>query len=454
MEKKQQHTIKKILIANRGEIAVRIIRACRELGIKSVAVYSEADKHSLHAKLADESICIGPAESKKSYLNIPSLIAAAEVSGADAIHPGYGFLSENAPFAEIVRKCGFIFIGPTPEQMRLLGEKVSARDVARKAGLPFLPGSKTALESVDDAKKMAKEIGFPVILKASGGGGGRGMKIVRAESDLEKSYFTCRQEAANAFGNSDVYIEKYLENPRHVEIQIMADLHGNIIHLGERDCSVQRRHQKVIEEAPCNLLNEQERNKIGHYAIQLAKQVGYHGAGTVEFLMDDDKNVYFMEMNTRIQVEHPVTEMITGVDLVQLQILVAMGKPLPLSQKDVHLHGHAIECRINAEDPKNFAPWPGHISAYSCPGGLGVRVDGFVYHGYTVQPYYDSMLTKLIVHADTREQAIKRMQGALKEFIVDGIRTNIPFHLEVLKHPDFVNGTHSTRFLEKAGFVK
>lgn len=454
MEKKQQHTIKKILIANRGEIAVRIIRACRELGIKSVAVYSEADKHSLHAKLADESICIGPAESKKSYLNIPSLIAAAEVSGADAIHPGYGFLSENASFAEIVHKCGFIFIGPTPEQMRLLGEKVSARDVARKAGLPFLPGSKQALESVDEAKKMAKEIGFPVILKASGGGGGRGMKIVRAESDLEKSYFTCRQEAANAFGNSDVYIEKYLENPRHVEIQIMADLHGNIIHLGERDCSVQRRHQKVIEEAPCNLLNEQERNKIGHYAIQLAKQVGYHGAGTVEFLMDDDKNVYFMEMNTRIQVEHPVTEMITGVDLVQLQILVAMGKPLPLSQKDVHLHGHAIECRINAEDPKNFAPWPGHISAYSCPGGLGVRVDGFVYHGYTVQPYYDSMLTKLIVHADTREQAITRMQGALKEFIVDGIRTNIPFHLEVLKHPDFVNGTHSTRFLEKAGFVK
>lgn len=452
--KSKPHSIKKILIANRGEIAVRIIRACRELGIKSVAVYSDADKHSLHAKLADESICIGPAESKKSYLNIPSIIAAAEVSGADAIHPGYGFLSENPTFAETIRKCGFIFIGPTPEQMRLLGEKVSARDVARKAGLPFLPGSKTALETVDDAKKMAKQIGFPVILKASGGGGGRGMKIVHKESDLEKSYSTCRQEAANAFGNSDVYIEKYLENPRHVEIQIMADMHGNIIHFGERDCSVQRRHQKVIEEAPCNLLSEKERNKIGDYAIRLAKEVGYHGAGTVEFLMDDDKNVYFMEMNTRIQVEHPVTEAVTGVDLVRTQILVAMGGKLPMTQKDVTIRGHAIECRINAEDPKNFAPWPGHIDAYSAPGGFGVRVDGFVYHGYTVLPYYDSMLTKLIVYADTRELAIKRMQSALSEFIIDGIRTNIPFHLEVLKHPDFVNGTHSTRFLERAGFVK
>jgi len=445
---------KKILIANRGEIAVRIIRACRELGIKTVAVYSKADEHSLHAKLADESICIGPAESKKSYLNIPSIIAAAEVSGADAIHPGYGFLSENAAFAEICRKCKINFIGPTPEQMKQLGEKVAARDVARKAGLPFLPGSKSALENVAAAKKIAKEIGFPVILKASGGGGGRGMKIVHKEEDLEKGYFTCRQEAASAFGNSEVYLEKYLENPRHVEIQLMADKHGNIVHLGERDCSIQRRHQKVIEEAPCNLLSEKDRIKIGGYAIALAKEVGYHGAGTVEFLMDEHKNVYFMEMNTRIQVEHPVTEQVSGIDLVRTQILVAMGYKLPFSQKDIHIKGHAIECRINAEDPKTFAPWPGHLTAYSSPGGLGVRVDGFVYHGYTVVPYYDSMLAKLIVTADTRELAIKRMECALKEFIVDGIRTNIPFHLKVLEHPDFVNGTHSTRFLERAGFVK
>ena len=446
--------MKKILIANRGEIAVRIIRACRELGIKSVAIYSQADAHSLHAKLADESICIGPAESKKSYLHIPAIIAAAEVSGADAIHPGYGFLSENAHFAEVCEKCNIKFIGPTPEQMRKLGEKVAAREVARKAGLPFLPGSKSAIESIDVAKKTAKEIGFPVILKASGGGGGRGMKIVHKDSDLEKAYFTCRQEAAAAFGNSEVYLEKYLENPRHVEIQIMADKHGNIVHLGERDCSIQRRHQKVIEEAPCNLLNEKERNKIGSYAVSLAKEVGYHGAGTVEFLMDDDKNVYFMEMNTRIQVEHPVTEQITGVDLVRTQILVAMGEKLPFTQKDIQIKGHAIECRINAEDPKSFSPWPGKITAYSSPGGLGVRVDGFVYHGYTVVPYYDSMLTKLIVTADTRELAIKKMECALKEFIIDGIRTNIPFHLEVLKHPDFMQGKHSTRFLERAGFVK
>jgi acetyl-CoA carboxylase biotin carboxylase subunit len=445
---------KKVLIANRGEIAVRIIRACRELGIKTVAVYSKADEHSLHAKLADESICIGPAESKKSYLNIPAIIAAAEVSGADAIHPGYGFLSENASFAEICRKCDIHFIGPTPEQMKQLGEKVAARDVARKAGLPFLPGSKSALESVDMAKKMAKEIGLPVILKASGGGGGRGMKIVHKESDLEKAYFTCRQEAASAFGNSEVYLEKYLENPRHVEIQIMADKYGNVVHIGERDCSIQRRHQKVIEEAPCQLLTDKERIKIGGYAISLAKQVGYHGAGTVEFLMDDDKNVYFMEMNTRIQVEHPVTEQISGIDLVRTQILVAQGEKLPFTQKDIQIRGHAIECRINAEDPVTFAPWPGHITAYSAPGGLGVRVDGFVYHGYTVVPHYDSMLTKLIVHADTRELAIKRMQCALREFIVDGIRTNIAFHLKVLEHPDFVNDKHSTRFLERAGFVK
>ncbi len=446
--------MKKILIANRGEIAVRIIRACRELGIKSVAVYSKADEHSLHAKLADEAVCIGPAESKKSYLNIPAIIAAAEISGADAIHPGYGFLSENANFADICNKCHITFIGPTAEQMKLLGEKISARDVARKAGLPFLSGSKKALENVEEAIKISQEIGFPVILKASGGGGGRGMKIVYKKEDLEKSYLTCRQEAVVAFGNSEVYIEKYLESPRHIEIQIMADKHGNIVHLGERDCSVQRRHQKVIEEGPCNLLNAKERAKLGKYAIQLAKEVGYHGAGTVEFLMDENKNFYFMEMNTRIQVEHPVTEQITGIDLVRTQILVACGEKLPFKQSDIQIRGHAIECRINAEDPKSFAPWPGLIKAYSPPGGLGVRVDGFVYHGYTVVPYYDSMLSKLIVHADTRDLAIQRMKSALSEFIVDGIRTNIPLHLEVLNHPDFINDSHSTRFFEKAGYIK
>lgn len=446
--------MKKILIANRGEIAVRIIRACRELGIKTVAVYSQADAHSLHAKLADESICIGPAESKKSYLNIPAIMAAAEVSGADAIHPGYGFLSENAHFAEVCQKCDIAFIGPKPEQMRALGEKVAARDVARRAKLPFLPGSPGALPDVSSAKKAAKEIGFPVILKASGGGGGRGMKIVTSDAELEKAYLNCRNEAASAFGNSEVYIEKYLENPRHVEIQLMADSFGNVVHLGERDCSVQRRHQKVIEEGPCSLLDDGARKKIGEHAVALAREVGYLGAGTVEFLMDDDRNVYFMEMNTRIQVEHPVTEAITGIDLVRTQILVALGEKLSFKQKDIKLQGHAIECRINAEDPKSFAPWPGQITAYSPPGGFGVRVDSFVYHGYTVVPHYDSLLAKLIVHADTRDLAIAKMECALREFLIDGIRTNIPFHREVLAHPDFRAGIHSTRFLERAGFVK
>lgn len=446
--------MKKVLIANRGEIAVRVIRACKELGIKTVAVYSKADADSLHAKLADESICIGAAESKKSYLHIPSILAAAEISGADAIHPGYGFLSENAHFADVCEKCNITFIGPKPNQMRALGDKISARAVARKAGLPFLPGTQQALQSPDEARASAKSIGYPVILKASGGGGGRGMKIVYAEKDLENAYISCRNEAGAAFGNTEVYIEKYLENPRHIEIQIMADTHGNVVHLGERDCSVQRRHQKVIEEAPCNLLDDGLRKKIGSYAVALAKEVGYQGAGTVEFLMDDDRNVYFMEMNTRIQVEHPVTEQVTGIDLVQTQIKVAMGEKLSFKQSDIVIKGHSIECRINAEDPKSFAPWPGHVSHYSVPGGLGVRVDGFVYHGYTVVPHYDSMIAKLIVTADTREQAIRKMEVALGEFLIEGIRTNIPFHLEVLKHPEFRLGKHSTRFLERAGFVK
>jgi acetyl-CoA carboxylase biotin carboxylase subunit len=446
--------MKKILIANRGEIAIRVIRACRELGIKSVAVYSKADEHSLHAKLADESICIGPAESKKSYLHIPALIAAAEISGADAIHPGYGFLSENALFAQICKKCSIQFIGPTEEQMRSLGEKVSARAVARKAGLPFLPGSPDAIPDVESAKRIAREIGFPVILKASGGGGGRGMKIVKSDLDLERSYLSCRSEAQAAFGNSEVYIEKYLENPRHVEIQLLGDKHGNVVYVGERDCSVQRRHQKVIEEGPCTLLNEEERHRIGRFAVALAQEVGYVGAGTVEFLMDDDRQVYFMEMNTRIQVEHPVSEQISGIDLVKNQILVAMGHKLPFQQNEIKISGHSIECRINAEDPKTFAPWPGKITAYSPPGGMGVRVDSFIYHGYTVVPHYDSLLAKLIVTADDRPKAIQKMQTALREFLIEGIRTNIPFHQEVLAHPEFLANRHSTRFLERAGFVK
>ncbi len=445
---------KKILIANRGEIAVRIIRACRELGIKSVAVYSEADKHSIHTKLADESICIGPAPSNQSYLNIPTIIAAAELSGADAIHPGYGFLSENSTFAEVCRSSEFVFIGPTPEQMNKLGDKVSARAVAKIAGLPFLPGSQAALNNAEEAKKMASSIGYPIIFKASGGGGGRGMKIVHRESDVEQAFLTCRSEAIAGFGNGDVYIEKYLEHPRHIEIQLLADSHGKILSLGERDCSVQRRHQKVIEEAPCALLTPEIRKQLGEHAISLARTVGYAGAGTVEFLMDENKNFYFMEMNTRVQVEHPVTEQITGIDIVKHQILVAMGEHLPFEQEDIKINGHSIECRINAEDPVSFAPWPGKITAYSPPGGLGIRIDSFVYNEYTVVPYYDSMIGKLIVHANSREEALARMRSALKEFLIDGIRTNISFHEKVLLEPEFIEDRHSTRFLEENGYVK
>ena len=361
--------MKKILVANRGEIAVRVIRACRELGLRTVAVYSEADRDSLHAKLADESVCIGRPPSAESYLNIPAMMAAAEVSGADAIHPGYGFLSENAHFADVCERCGVTFIGPTAEQMRRLGAKVAARDVAREAGLPFLPGAEKALSGPDEALMLSRTIGFPVIFKASGGGGGRGMKIVRTEEAVETAFLSCQSEARAAFGNADVYVEKYLEKPRHVEVQIMADSHGNIVHFGERDCSVQRRHQKVIEEAPCPHFSAEDRARVGNYAVALARKVGYLGAGTVEFLMDEKRQVYFMEMNTRIQVEHPVTEMITGFDLVREQILVAQGYPLSIKQEDIRWRGHAIECRINAEDPKSFAPWPGTIMSYSAPGG-------------------------------------------------------------------------------------
>lgn len=446
--------MKKVLVANRGEIAVRVIRACRELGIQTVAVYSEADRDSLHAKLADESVCIGRAPSAESYLNIPAIMAAAEVSGADSIHPGYGFLSENAHFADVCAKCGVNFIGPKADQMRQLGAKVAARDVARDAGLPFLPGAENALSGPEEALAIARTIGFPVIFKASGGGGGRGMKIVRDEEGVENAFLSCQNEARAAFGNPDVYAEKFLERPRHVEVQIMADAHGNIVHFGERDCSVQRRHQKVIEEAPCPHFDEADRKRVGGFAVSLARKVGYLGAGTVEFLMDDNRNVYFMEMNTRIQVEHPVTELITGFDLVREQILVAQGHPLSVKQSDIKWRGHAIECRINAEDPKTFAPWPGKITAYSAPGGEGIRVDSFIYHGYTVVPNYDSLLSKVIAFAPTRERAIEKMKRALHEYVIEGIRTNIPFHRRVLDHEVFRDARHSTRFLEEEGFVK
>ena len=446
--------MKKVLIANRGEIAVRIIRACRELGYKTVAVYSEADATSIHSKLADESICIGPASSTESYLNIPAIMAAAEMSGADAIHPGFGFLAENPRFAESCRRCDVTFIGPTPEQMHALGDKIRAREVAKKAGLPFLPGSNGAIETVEQGLSEAERIGYPVILKASGGGGGRGMKIVHNEEDFERAYQSCQTEAAASFGNPEVYIEKYLTSPRHVEVQILGDSKGNIIHLGERDCTVQRRHQKLIEESPCPHFTQELRDEVGAIAVSLAREVGYQGAGTVEFLMDGDRNVYFMEMNTRIQVEHPVTEMVTGVDLVKWQLRIAFGEKLSIEQKDVKVRGHAIECRINAEDPVSFAPWPGTIQSYSQPGGMGVRVDGFVYHGYTVVPFYDSMLAKLIVFGENRAEALARMSSSLSEFVIKGIKTNISFHKKVIEHKDFKEAKHSTRFLEEAGFIK
>ncbi|MFZ2950652.1 MAG: acetyl-CoA carboxylase biotin carboxylase subunit [Desulfuromonadaceae bacterium] len=439
----------KVLIANRGEIAVRIIRACKELGIKTVAVYSQADIHSLHVKLADESVCIGPASSAQSYLNINAIISAAELTDAEAIHPGYGFLSENAQFAEICEKCGIIFIGPTAESMRIMGDKISARQAVIKQGVPILPGTKEGVKSVEDAVKVAKEIGFPVIIKATAGGGGRGMKIVHSQAALPNAFATARAEAQSGFGNPEVYIERYCEKPRHVEIQILGDKHGNVIHLGERDCSIQRRHQKLIEEAPSTVVTPEIRKAMGDAAVRAAVAVGYNSAGTVEFLVDKQNNFYFMEMNTRIQVEHPVTEMITGVDLVREQIRSAAGIPLRFKQEDIQFRGHAIECRINAEDPFKFTPCPGKITAYHPPGGFGVRVDSFVYDQYTVVPNYDSLIGKLIVHADTREEAIKRMARALDEFRIEGIKTTIFFHKRIMAHKDFIDGDIDTSFLER-----
>ena len=439
----------KILIANRGEIAVRIIRACKELGIKTVAVHSDADSESLHVKLADESICIGPALSSKSYLNMKAIISAAEVTDADAIHPGYGFLSENAEFAEICGNCGITFIGPTPEAMRLMGDKISARQTVTQYGVPILPGTKDGVATADEAVKVAGKIGYPVIIKATAGGGGRGMKIVHSPASLPNAFAAARSEAQAGFGNPEVYIEKYCERPRHVEIQIMADQHGNCIYLGERDCSIQRRHQKLIEEAPCPVLSPEQRKKMGECAVAAAKAVNYTSVGTMEFLLDARGAFFFMEMNTRVQVEHPVTEMVTGVDIIKEQIRSAAGIPLRYTQDDIKIQGHSIECRINAEHPFKFTPSPGKIDGYHPPGGLGVRVDSFVYDQYTVLPHYDSMIAKLIVHADTREEAIRRMARALDEYIIGGIKTSIAFHAKVMNSKEFVEGDVDTGFIDR-----
>ena len=439
----------KILIANRGEIALRVIRAARELGIRTVAVHSTADANSLHVKFADESFCIGPPPSRESYLNIPALLSAAEVSGADAIHPGYGFLSENAEFAEMVRHCGLGWIGPRAEMIRLMGNKVRAKVAMRDAGLPMLPGSEGVITDERDAVKVAEKVGYPVILKAAAGGGGRGMKIVREKSGLAQAYRTASAEALSAFGNGDMYVERYVEHPRHIEIQIVSDEHGNIIHLGERECSVQRRHQKIIEESPSPALNEKLRERMGRVAVEAMKKVKYNNVGTIEFLLDERNEFFFMEMNTRIQVEHPVTEAVTGIDLLKEQIRLAAGEELGRTQKSISMKGHSIECRINAEDPVSFAPSPGLITAYSAPGGLGVRVDSAAYEQYRVLPFYDSMVAKLIVHADSRPAAIMRMRRALHEYIVEGIQTNIPFHKRLLTCEPFVQGRYDTRLVER-----
>ena len=439
----------KILIANRGEIALRVQRACRELGIRTVAVHSEADREAKYVKLADESVCIGPAPSNLSYLNIPAVISAAEVTDAQAIHPGYGFLSENADFAERVEQSGFVFIGPKAETIRLMGDKVSAKDAMRKAGVPCVPGSDGALPA-DPAEiiKIAKKVGYPVIIKAAGGGGGRGMRVVHTEAALVNAVAMTKAEAQAAFGNPMVYMEKFLENPRHIEIQILADQHGNAVFLGDRDCSMQRRHQKIIEEAPSPLLSQKIRDKIGERCAEACRKIKYRGAGTFEFLYENGE-FYFIEMNTRLQVEHTVTEMITGLDLVQQQIFVAAGEKLKFRQKDIELRGHAIECRINAEDPYNFVPSPGKINTFHMPGGPGVRVDTHAYAGYTVPSHYDSMIGKLITYGATRDQAIARMRIALSEMMVDGIKTNIPLHTDLMADAAFHLGGTSIHYLEQ-----
>ena len=441
--------IRKILIANRGEIACRIIWTCKEMGIKTVAVHSEADREALHVRYADEAICIGPAPSSQSYLNIPSIISAAEITNVDAIHPGYGFLSESATFAKICEDCNIKFIGPKPNVIAMMGDKVEARRTMQAAGVPILPGSPDPIESAEEAKSLAREIGFPVIVKAAAGGGGRGMRIVRKEEELANQLETAQAEALAAFRNGAVYIERYIERPRHIEIQVLADEHGNCVHLGERECSIQRRHQKLLEEAPSAAITPELRAKMGAVAVNACKEIGYSSAGTFEFLLDEDGSFYFMEMNTRIQVEHPVTEMVTLADIVRNQIMIATGEDLGYVQDDVQIVGHSIECRINAEDPVKFTPSPGKITAFNIPGGPGVRVDTAVYPGYVVPPYYDSMIAKLIVHARTRELAIARMQRALGMMVVEGIKTTIPLHQKIMADDRFRRGDFSTKFMEE-----
>jgi acetyl-CoA carboxylase biotin carboxylase subunit len=439
---------KKILIANRGEIALRVISACKELGIKTVAVFSEADRHALHVRFADEAICIGPARSAESYLNIPRIISAAEVSNADAIHPGYGFLSENAYFAEICEASRIKFIGPSPESIRLMGDKSQARAEMKRLGVPILPGSSDSIRTEQDAISIADEIGYPVIIKAAAGGGGRGMRVVENPNELGKALDTAQTEAANAFGVARCYMEKYIERARHIEFQVMADEYGHVIHLGERECSIQRRHQKLIEESPSVIMTDDVRERIGDIVVRAIQEIGYFNVGTLEFLVDEYGKFYFMEMNTRIQVEHPVTELVTGIDLVHNQILIAAGFPLPLRQKDIKLRGHALECRLNAEDPLTYCASPGRIGSWHVPGGRGVRVDTAGYADYVIPPFYDSLIAKLIVHGTTRREAISRMERALDMFIVEGIKTSIPLHQEILRHPSFRSGEIYTNFIE------
>lgn len=442
--------IQKVLIANRGEIAVRIIRACREMGIETVAVYSEADKEALHTQLADEAICIGPADAAESYLNMERIISATVISGADAIHPGFGFLSENAKFAELCEQCNITYIGPGSETIRRMGNKAEARRTMIEAGVPVIPGSNQAVTDVEEAYGLAEEIGYPVMIKAALGGGGKGMRVAESRETFHQAYLTAAKEAKSAFGDDTMYLERFVVNPRHIEFQILADKYGNVVHLGERDCSIQRNHQKVIEEAPSMALSEDLRRKMGEAAVNAAKAAGYENAGTIEFLLEKSDNFYFMEMNTRIQVEHPVTEWVTGIDLIKEQIRIADGRRLSYAQEDIKITGHAIECRINAENPaKKFMPCPGTITDMYLPGGKGVRVDSAIYAGYTVPPYYDSMLTKLIVHAKNRSEAIKKMRSALGEVIIEGIDTNVDYLYDILNHPDYMEGNIDIAFIEK-----
>ena len=440
---------KKVLIANRGEIALRVIRACKELGIKTVAIHSEADAASLHVRAADEKVCVGPAEAALSYRNIPNVLSAAEISGADAIHPGYGFLSENAHFAEVCESIGIKFIGPSSENIAMLGDKAKAREIVMKRGLPVTPGSPGELRSEEEALQAAQKIGFPVIIKATAGGGGRGMRVVNKAEDLARAFQAAQAEAKSTFGNESVYLERYFLEPRHIEVQVMADHRGHVIHLGERDCSIQRRHQKLLEETPSPAIDEKLRKEIGRVACEAVKAAHYRNVGTVEFLLDKDRNFFFMEVNTRIQVEHPITEMVTGVDLIKEQIRLAAGLPLTLRQQDVVMNGHSMECRINAEDPEKFTPSPGLITKYSPPGGFGVRVDSVMQTGAVVSPHYDSMIAKLITHGRDRQECMARMRRALDEFVIEGIKTTIPLHRRILDDPDFQKGHVSTTFLER-----